>query len=296
MTQKHPVICIGSALWDTIARTERAMEPGNDVPGQIRQRPGGVALNVSFALAQQNVDCILLTAIGRDAPGDLLTKTASDKGVNCAYLTRVDDATDTYLAIEQSDGTVFGAVADCATLEKTGAEVLVPLINGDIASESSPFQGTVVIDGNLPEDVLDAVLNIKGLAQANMVFVPASPGKAERLRSVLASRGGTIFVNIKEAEILCNTTFKSSKEAAAAISALGAGAIVTDGPDEAAMSKNGVNMTVLPPAAVNIATVTGAGDAFLAGFLAFELKDEHLAMCLSNAADVASAHVSGKTL
>lgn len=295
MTQQHPVICIGSALWDTIARTERAMEPGHDVPGQIRQRPGGVALNVSFALAQQNVDCILLTAIGRDAPGDLLTKTATDKGVNCSYLTRVEDATDTYLAIEQADGTVFGAVADCATLEKTGADVLVPLINGDLASAEKPFLGTVVIDGNLPEDVLDAVLNIKGLAQANMVFVPASPTKAERMRSVLSTRGGTIFVNIHEAEILCGTKFENSKAAAAAIAELGAGAIVTDGEKEAAMLKDGVNMTVLPPA-TSVATVTGAGDAFLAGFLAYELDGQHLAMCLSNAADVASAHVSGAHL
>lgn len=271
------------------------MEPGHDVPGQIRQSPGGVALNVSFALAQQKVDCILLTAIGRDAPGDLLYKTASDKGVNCHYLTRVDDATDTYLAIEQSDGTVFGAVADCATLEKTGADLLVPLINGDLASADKPFEGTVVVDGNLPEDVLDAVLNIKGLAKANMVFVPASPGKAERMRSVLTSRGGTIFVNMHEAEILCGKKFKTAKAAAAAIAELGAGAIVTDGAKDAAMLKDGVNITVSPPPAT-VKSVTGAGDAFLAGFLAYELNGEHLAMCLSNAADVASAHVGGANL
>lgn len=292
MAQQHPVICIGSALWDTIARTENQMEPGHDVPGMIRQRPGGVALNVSFALAQQSVSCILLTAIGRDAPGDLLTKTASDRGVNCSYMTRVDDATDTYLAIEQSDGTVFGAVADCATLEKTGADVLIPLINGELASADNPFQGTVVIDGNLPEDVLDAALNIKGLSQANMVFVPASPGKAERMRSVLTTHGGTIFVNLREAEILCGKNFKTAKTAAQAIAEMGAGAIVTDGPKEAAMSKDGVNMTVVPPA-TKVQTVTGAGDAFLAGFLAYELRGEHLAMCLSNAADVASDHVGG---
>lgn len=292
MTQQHPVICIGSALWDTIAKTETTMEPGHDVPGMIRQRPGGVALNVSFALAQQDVNCILLTAIGRDAPGDLLTKTASDRGVNCSYMTRVDDATDTYLAIEQSDGTVFGAVADCATLEKTGADVLVPLINGELASAEVPFKGTVVIDGNLPEDVLDATLHIKGLSQANMVFVPASPGKAERMRTVLTEHGGTIFVNLKEAEVLCGKSFKSAKDAAAAIAEMGAGAIVTNGPKEAAMSKAGVNMTVVPPK-TNIQTVTGAGDAFLAGFLAYELRGEHLAMCLSNAADVASDHVGG---
>ena len=295
MTQQHPVICIGSALWDTIARTDRSMEPGHDVPGEIRQRPGGVALNVSFALARQNVSCILLTAIGRDAPGDLLIKTATDRGVNCSYLARVDDATDTYIAIEHGDGSVFGAVADCATLEKTGAEVLVPLINGDLASAEKPFLGTVVIDGNLPETVLDAALEIKGLAEANLIFVPASPGKAERLRGVLKERGGTVFVNLKEAEILCGSKFKTATDAAAAIAELGAGAIVTDGPKEAAMLRDGVRMTVLPPATTAV-TVTGAGDAFLAGFLAYELEGQHLAMCLSNAADVASAHVSGAHL
>ena len=115
------------------------------------------------------------------------------------------------------------------------------------------------------------------------------------MRSVLSTRGGTIFVNIQEAEILCGKKFKTAKDAAAAIAELGAGAIVTNGDKEAAMLKDGVNMTVLPPA-TSISTVTGAGDAFLAGFLAFELNDEHLAMCLSNAADVASAHVGGANL
>lgn len=287
----NPVICIGSALWDTIARTDRPMSPGHDVPGEIRQRPGGVALNVSFALAAQSVNCVLLSAVGKDAPGDLLTSTASQKGVNCSYLTRVDAATDTYLAIEQADGTVFGAVADCATLEQTGADVLVPLINGDLASADAPFRGTVVIDGNLPEEVLDAALSIKGLSEANLVFVPASPGKAERLRGVLQTRGGTIFVNLAEAEILCGAKFPDSKQAAAAINALGAGAVVTNGPNDAAMLKDGVNVTVRPPD-VKAVNITGAGDAFLAGFLAAELDGQHLAQCLILAADAAAEHVS----
>lgn len=292
MENSNPVICIGSALWDTVAKTQTPMEIGQDIPGEIRQRPGGVALNVAFALADQTVPVVLLSAIGNDAPGDLLVRTATDRGVNCSHLTRVAEATDTYLVIEQSNGELFGAVADCATLEKTGAEILAPMMNGQISSSDTPFKGTVVIDGNLPEEVLSATLELSGLKEANLVFVPASPGKAERMRSVLSERGGTVFVNLIEAEILCGQKFENSKVAAAAISELGAGAIVTDGANDAAMLKDGVNVTVKPPE-VKVENITGAGDAFLAGFLAAQLRDEHLAQCLINAADVASVHVSG---
>ena len=45
---------------------------------------------------------MLLSAVGNDAPGDLLVRTASDRGVNCGHITRVADATDTYLVIEQA--------------------------------------------------------------------------------------------------------------------------------------------------------------------------------------------------
>lgn len=271
------------------------MKVGHDIPGEIRQRPGGVALNVAFALADQSVPVVLLSAVGNDAPGDLLVRTASDRGVNCGHITRVADATDTYLVIEQADGSLFGAVADCATLEKTGAEILSPLMNGEIASSDTPFNGTVVIDGNLPEEVLSAALDLAGLKNANLVFVPASPGKAERMRAVLSERGGTVFVNLAEAEILCGTKFSNSKDAAAAINALGAGAIVTDGANDAAMLKDGVNVTVKPPT-VEVKSITGAGDAFLAGFLAAEMQDQHLAQCLINAADAAALHVSGANL
>jgi len=57
-----PVLCIGSALWDTIASASCDMQPGHDVAGIIRRRPGGVALNIALALVEHGQPAALLTS------------------------------------------------------------------------------------------------------------------------------------------------------------------------------------------------------------------------------------------
>ena len=47
------ILCAGAMLWDVIGQASAPMTLGEDVPGRIHQRPGGVALNVALALARQ---------------------------------------------------------------------------------------------------------------------------------------------------------------------------------------------------------------------------------------------------
>lgn len=154
------------------------------------------------------------------------------------------------------------------------------------------FGGIAVVDGNLPEFVLAEIAEGPLLANAQVYFVPASPGKAERMKSVLASGRGTLFINRFEAEILTGTSFADSREAAKHLAEFCGGAVVTDGPRDATLARDGTVLSVTPPQ-VEVTSVTGAGDAFLAGFIAAEMRREHPATCLISAADAAAAHVSG---
>ena len=67
---KVKVICIGSALVDTIASSPRQIDWGDDVPGYITSNVGGVAFNICQQLAlSQLKEVELLTALGKDAKG-----------------------------------------------------------------------------------------------------------------------------------------------------------------------------------------------------------------------------------
>lgn len=291
-----PVLCIGSALWDTIASTTVRMKPGYDVPGCIIRRPGGVALNIALALVRSGQVAALLSTIGKDAEGDALIAELIAEGVDCQYITRTDDPTDNYLAVETVSGAVFAAVADCASLEKAGESILSPLRDGRLASLENPWRGAVIIDGNLPISVLNSISRHGDFSHAALSFVPASPGKAGRMRTALKSQGGTLFVNKGEAEILCGMDFTDSLEAAQTLRQLGAHrTVVTDGPNSAVLS--GQELVQIIPPKVDARTTTGAGDVFLAAFIATELAGEHPAeYILQTAVNAAAAHITKETV
>lgn len=259
---KPEILCIGSALWDVIASASAFMETGHDIAGIIRRRPGGVALNVAVTLAKYNHRPLLLSTIGQDADGDGLIAVLAGLGVDCTHVTRTTDPTDCYLAIENPGGAIFGAIADCAGLERAGHSVIAPAVDGALG----PWRGVAVVDGNLPAYLLTELPYL--LPEAELVFVPASPGKANRLLGPLASGRAAIYINRAEAEILCAQPLGNSAVAARALIAAGARRVlVTDGANPASVATPEHCVTLQPPPVQAVST-TGAGDVVLAAHLA----------------------------
>ncbi|WP_304616141.1 PfkB family carbohydrate kinase [Paracoccus sp. (in: a-proteobacteria)] len=289
MTKTPDVLCIGAMLWDVIGRAPRRMAPGADVPGRIRHLPGGVALNVAVALARWGLTPAVLSAVGRDPEGEALIAEAARLGVLTDHLARDTGApTDCYMGIEDSEG-LIAAIADAHGLEQAGAAILEAL-------DALPaWTGPVVLDGNLTEDLLDAIARDPRLGRADLRVVPASPGKAERLEPLIAARRGCFYLNRLEAEILAGRACPDAATAAEAVVARGAARVlVTDGAAPAAEAQaNAPTITCRPPS-VTIARVTGAGDCFLAAHLAAELDNQPRDAALRRAVEAAAAHVSGK--
>jgi len=288
----QPVLCIGAALWDVIASASGTMRAGYDIAGTIQRRPGGVALNIAAALAAHGMHPTLLSTIGADADGDALVSLLTNMGIDCRHVLRTLAPTDCYLAIEQPGGDVFGAIADCAGLERAGDTVLAPASQGALA----PFPGEVVVDGNLPVDVLARLHQLLPLAQ--LTLVPASPGKADRLRAPIQHGHAAICINLGEAETLCETPFKNSAIAAQALIRMGARrALVTNSAAPASLATAEHCVTLAPPPVQAIST-TGAGDVVLAAHLAARQQDENPDTCaamlrqLTAALDAAATHIT----
>ncbi|SEW09860.1 Sugar or nucleoside kinase, ribokinase family [Cognatiyoonia koreensis] len=288
------ILCIGSVLWDVIGRASSHMRVGSDVPGRITRLPGGVAMNIAMTLRRFGMTPTLLTAIGRDAEGDELVAEAKRMGMICDHIYRSDDLpTDVYMAVEAANG-LIAAIADAHSLEAAGNKILRPLSNGALGSEIKPFEGFVALDGNLTVELLQGIASSALFAAADLRVAPASPGKAERLLTLLEHSSATIYVNLEEAGLLCQTEFASSADAARALINRGARRVlVTDGGKDASEA-TGLDVLTLTPPAVLVTRVTGAGDTFMAAHIVSEAQGMDRRAALERALRAAATYVSGE--
>lgn len=295
MTQKPDILCIGSVLWDVIGRSASHMRVGSDVPGRINRLPGGVALNIAMTLARFGLTPALLTAVGKDAEGQELIAEVQRMGMITDHVYRSDDLpTDVYMAIEGANG-LIAAIADAHSLEAAGAKILRALEDGSLGTMDVPYEGLVALDGNLTEDLLQQIASSPLFTRADLRVAPASPGKANRLLALLGHPSATLYVNLEEAGLLCQTTFATASEAVRALGKRGAHRVlVTDGGNAAAEGHADDVIEATPPS-VMVTRVTGAGDTFMAAHIASEIEGMGRKEALHRALQAAATYVSGET-
>lgn len=295
MTKPRDILCIGSVLWDIIGRAPSSMRHGSDVPGRITRLPGGVALNIAMTLARFGMRPHLLTAIGRDEEGDELLRACEMMGMVTDHVYRSDDLpTDRYMAVEGANG-LIAAIADAHSLEAAGDKILRPLENGALGHSDAPFDGLIALDGNLTLALLESISQSSSFAQSDLRVAPASPGKAKRLMPFLSGGRAVIYVNLEEAEHLCQRDFATSDDAAQGLLDRGAHRVlVTDGGRSATEADSEARITRIPPE-VLVARVTGAGDTFMAAHIAAEAEGADREQSLERALKSAATYVSGET-
>ena len=288
------ILCIGSVLWDIIGRSPASMRLGSDVPGRITRLPGGVAMNIAMTLARFGLRPSALTAIGRDAEGDELVAACARLGVDTEFAYRSDDLpTDVYMAVEGANG-LIAAIADAHSLEAAGDKILRPLADGRLGTAHAPWNGPIALDGNLTESLLSDIAASPLFTAADLRVAPASPGKAERLRPLLAHPRATLYVNLEEANLLTKSPAPTAAEAAEALLARGAARVlVTDGGRSAAEGRAGQGVIAGTPPHVLVTRVTGAGDTFMAAHLVAERGGADRAAALNAALQAAASYVSG---
>ncbi len=295
MNNKPDILCIGSVLWDVIGRSASHMRQGSDVPGRITRLPGGVALNIAMTLRRFGLTPALLTTIGKDEEGHELMAACKSMGMDCDYVYHSEDLpTDIYMAVEGANG-LIAAIADAHSLEAAGDKILRPLVDGTLGTKEQPFEGVIALDGNLTLALIEKIATSPLFARADLRVAPASPGKAERLAPMLAHPNVTLYVNIEEAGLLCQTTFQSSAQAATALLARGVhGIMVTDGGNSATFGNADGIFSQTPPE-VMVTRITGAGDTFMAAHIAAEIRGETPEAALNAALAAAATYVSGET-
>jgi pseudouridine kinase len=293
MSAPPDILCIGSVLWDVIGRCPVPMAPGNDRPGRIERVPGGVALNIAMTLRRFDLTPALLTVVGDDPEGrDLLAECGRMGLVTEHVLVDRDLPTDRYMAIEAA-GELMAAVADAHSLEMAGARILSPLADGRLGSRDTPWRGAIAIDGNLTEALLAEIAQSPVFAEADLRLVPASPGKAERLRPLLGHPRATLYVNREEAALISGLPCPTAEDGARALHAAGARRVVVTNGGGEAVEADAEGLHRATPPRVEARRITGAGDTFMAAHIAAELGGAGRQQALEAAARAAAHYVSG---
>lgn len=265
----EPILVVGGANLDRVAKGFGPVALGTSNPVTVKESFGGVARNVAENLARLGLPVRLITVVGDDPSGMALLKQVRDLGIDTgATLTVGDCPTGTYTAILQPGGEMVLAMADMGVMDRFTLAVL--------HQRRSHWASTRyrVLDCNLPEEVLAALMEDSRRQGARLVIVAVSEPKMSRLPrslegvAVLILNGGELAARVgrglPDRESVVAACRQLQDEGAQ-------GVVVTLGGDGVLCVST--ELRYLPAPAVEIVDVTGAGDAFSAGVVAGLARD-----------------------
>ena len=258
MEEQAFIAVAGGANIDIGGKSFRAVIPHDSNPGRVTMSLGGVGRNIAHNLALLNVPVKLFTALGNDINASRITQSCAELKIDLHAQCCTDASTSTYLYVADADGDMTCAISDM--------EICARLTPDFFAKELSVINKAkaLVIDTNLPEET------IRYLAEHVTVPIFAdtvSVTKAGRLKHVLPNLH-TIKPNRLEAELLSGVkvvTQDDAKEAASHLLAQGVTQVFVSLGEDGVLAAHAEGRTFIPPLTTGAVSLTGAGDAFMAG-------------------------------
>ncbi|PWW04415.1 sugar/nucleoside kinase (ribokinase family) [Hoeflea marina] len=271
------ILAVGGAHIDRKGWLRAPHVPGASNPGRWEIEAGGGAFNAARNLSRLGHRVTLVSPRGGDDNGDLVARAAEAAGVEDCPITFLDRATPSYSAILEPDGNLVTALADMALYDMMPARRLI----------SSRFRARlaatdfIICDANLPADTIAALAQGAAARRIPIAAIAISPAKVVRLIPALACLD-LVCMNSAEAAALAGAA-ASPADWPALLGGRGLrGGLVSsgEGPALAFAARRG-EVVLAPPPLVDLADVTGAGDALAAGFVDGLVAGLELTDCLA---------------
>lgn len=282
MTSPLHVVCIGDLMVDVVAHLPGPVAPASDTPAAIGLHGGGAAANVAAWLVTEGAAATFIGRIGDDALGLHAVDELTAAGVT--PVVDIDPTLPTGMCIVLVDPSGERSMVPSAGANAVPADVALMPASADwlyvsgyslLAPGSRPF-GLAALQ----------VARERGWSVA-VDAASAAPLRTAGADAFLDWVGGDVllFANLDEAEVLTGLD-----EPAAAVQALAlrcGHAVVKRGASGAVWS-DGTGVRSVPALDVEVFDLTGAGDAFAAGFIACTGDISH---CLTAATELAARAV-----
>ncbi len=270
------VCVIGGSNVD-IAGSSPVIKNNESNIGKVSISPGGVARNVAENLGRLGIPTIFISAIGNDHFGDIIIDSLKQVNVDLAGLRRIANMrTGSYLVMLDDFRNMDFAINDMAIIEHVDKEWI--RVCKDIISKAK----IVVLDCNLKSESIEAIIE---LANGNVFVDTVSMAKAVNVVPYLNDIWA-IKPNTYEAEAITNIKIESFEDAIKALKALYdnnvKNAIITMGKKGILVNENGIIKHYFSNE-IRPVNVTGAGDAFLATWVASEFLNIGFADAIKNA-------------
>ncbi|TYB38350.1 carbohydrate kinase family protein [Actinomadura chibensis] len=263
------VVVVGDLMTDTVARAAFPLAKGSDTPAAVTIHGGGSGANVAAWLAVEGTEAAFVGRRGSDIAGRNRDMELMGYGVDARLVMDQERPTGTCVIMVTHKG-------DRTMLSDPGANGA--LLPEDIERCKDLFsQGTHLhLSGYalINEGSRKAAIHTLDLARKAQMSVSVDGGSSSPLKRMGAepflewTQGARLLVvNAKEAEIL--TGRDTPEQAAKVLTAWYPQVVIKNGPDGALWYTNGrpEPVTVAAEPVEKIIDGTGAGDAFVAGFL-----------------------------
>lgn len=260
MANERYIAVAGGANIDIGGKSFAKVIPNDSNPGTVKISLGGVGRNIAHNLSLLGVPVKLFTALGTDMHADRIITSCRNLSIDLHSARVQDVSTSTYLYVADENGDMACAISDmevCDYLTPSFFEKHMGLID---------YAAALVLDTNLPE------ASIRYLVETSKapVFVdPVSVTKAGKLKEVLSGIH-TIKPNRLEAELLTGRTITTKEEAKKAAKSLleqGVKQVFLSLGTKGVIAASDAGTEYVPSLKSETVSLTGAGDAFMAGIV-----------------------------
>lgn len=265
MNQTPYLVGVGAANVDFHGKSRKGIVLRDSNPGFMHTSAGGVTRNILENSARQGLRCALLTAVSSDFAGQTILNSCTAVGIDVSrVLIKEDLPSSTYMAMMDESGDMFVGVSDMRILQSLTPEYLEE--HRDFLQNAT----AIVCDGCLPQAFLEQLL---ALAKSHVpVFIdPVSTAYAKHIEPLI----GSFYMakpNRLELGILSGMPVDNNQDverAAERVLARGTRCVVVSLGSEGCYyaDAEGRRMFRKLRPVQQMANATGAGDAFMAGFL-----------------------------
>lgn len=253
------VVVIGGLNMDLIVQVQRLPQPGETVAGDSLMRaPGGKGANQAVAAARLGADVTMVGRVGRDSFGRELKRSLRDEGV-------FDRAV--HVSTERSTGAALIEVdehGENSIAVATGANQEV--LPADLPRRAIRSADVVVAPLEVPLETVEAAFRLAHSAGVRTVLNVAP---AQLVPAALLQLTNVVICNEHELAVLLGRTVGLGSEAAAAndLRAFADQLVVVTLGERGALAISGDHVVEQHAFPVPAVDSTGAGDAFVAGFV-----------------------------
>jgi len=263
---QRPVVGVGAANVDVHGQSRRQIVMRDSNPGYLGTSVGGVTRNILENLARQGVAAALMTSVGGDVYGEMILRESAKAGIDVSRVRVAPGRTSScYIAMLDERGDMLLGMSDMRIVEDLEAAYLDE--NRDLLQGAA----AVVCDASLPPAFLERLLGIAGEAGTPVMIDPVSTAYARQMKP-LAGRFDAIKPNELELSELSGLPTESEAQierACEMLLRLGARRVAVSRGEKGCYYADAEGTRVfraLRPVET-MANATGAGDAFMAGFV-----------------------------